>query len=121
MINKIKQLLIHHRVSREKQTISAMVNIYCKEKHQQNELCDDCKKLLNYAHQRLDVCVFKNNKPACNHCEVHCYSNKMKEKVKAVMIFSGPRMLFKHPVLSFWHMMDTFRQAPVLKRKIQDQ
>ena len=59
----------------------------------------------------------KDAKPACNHCTVHCYSAKMKERVKAVMRYSGPRMLLRHPWLAILHLIDTRREAPDLPKR----
>ena len=34
----------------------------------------------------------------------------MREKVKAVMRYAGPRMLDKHPVLAVFHLLDGLRR-----------
>lgn len=82
-----------------------MVRIYCRKHHNQESLCAECNILLDYAHQRIDRCVFGREKPACKDCPVHCYAPRMKEKVKDVMRYAGPRMIYKHPVMAFMHMM----------------
>jgi predicted amidophosphoribosyltransferase len=106
------------RIQREKQTIEAMLQIYCSAHHgSRQELCDDCAQLLSYAQQRLDVCPFQEEKPACNHCTVHCYASEKRERVKAVMRYAGPRMLWHHPWLSLMHMLDKFRAVPELNEK----
>lgn len=106
------------RIQREKKTISAMMVIFCHDHHPgQASLCEDCAKLLDYAHRRLDTCPFQDEKPACNHCEVHCYSALMRERVRDVMRYSGPRMMGSHPLLSLWHLLDKLRPSPRLKRR----
>jgi hypothetical protein len=106
------------RIAREKRTISAMLRVYCCDHHEPGEgLCGECAGLLDYAHRRLDICPFQDEKPACNHCQVHCYSALMRERVKAVMRYAGPRMLLRHPVLSVFHMLDKLRPAPALAAK----
>ena len=106
-----------HRIRREKKTIEAMLRIYCAALHEPGDvLCSECQELLAYAHQRLDVCPFQEAKPACNHCTVHCYSARMRERVKEVMRFAGPRMMFRHPLLSLFHLVDKFREVPELKK-----
>ncbi len=37
-------------------------------------------------------------KTKCHKCPVHCYSQDMREKIREVMRFSGPRMMFYHPL-----------------------
>jgi len=34
----------------------------------------------------------------------------MKEQVKAVMRYAGPRVLFHHPILALLHMLDGLRE-----------
>jgi superfamily II helicase len=104
------------RIEREKKTIDGMLKVYCKAKHQHStELCPDCLALQTYAHRRLDSCPFHESKPACNKCTVHCYSKKMRLKVKEVMRYAGPRMLLRHPVLTIMHMVDLIGKPPKLK------
>ncbi|MCL1934508.1 MAG: nitrous oxide-stimulated promoter family protein [Candidatus Azobacteroides sp.] len=88
----------------EKNTVSKMIRIYCRAKHKQRGgLCPECKQLESYAHQRLEYCPYKENKPACEKCAIHCYKNEYKEIIKIVMRFSGPRMLFYHPAEAIRH------------------
>ncbi|MES9971543.1 MAG: nitrous oxide-stimulated promoter family protein [Candidatus Thiodiazotropha sp.] len=112
--------LVIHRIEREKLTVSAMMAIYCRDHHQTDgTLCDACDKLLDYAHRRLDSCPFQEKKPACNHCNVHCYAKDMRKSVQDVMRYAGPRMVFRHPLLSLLHLFDKMREVPVLpKRKL---
>ena len=106
------------RIQREKKTISAMLNIYCSDHHgAQQAICDDCRQLLDYACSRLDNCPFSAAKPACNKCTVHCYSRSMRERVRQVMRYSGPRMILRHPLLAVGHIVDRIREAPVLSAK----
>ena len=86
-------------VEREKETIRKMVEIYCWKNHRvkRGELCSECKELLDYALKRLELCPFKENKPTCKKCKVHCYSPAMREKVREVMRYSGPRLLVYDP------------------------
>lgn len=91
------------------------MHIYCRDHHGiERGLCDACTPLLDYAGRRLDACPFKEEKPACNHCRVHCYSESMRRRVKDVMRYAGPRMLWRHPLLSLYHLLDKRRKAPDL-------
>jgi hypothetical protein len=92
-----------------------MLRIFCRDHHGGvGGLCSDCEDLRCYAFQRLDNCPFGEAKPACNHCEVHCYSQQMRERVREVMRYAGPRMLLRHPVLSVLHLLDERRPVPTL-------
>jgi hypothetical protein len=106
------------RLRREQRTIAAMLRLYCRDHHgSRDALCHDCKGLGAYAAQRLRACPFQAEKPACNHCEVHCYSARMRERVRTVMRYAGPRMLLRHPLLAIRHLLDERRPAPRLPQR----
>jgi hypothetical protein len=107
------------RISQEKRTIDAMIGIYCRDRHALGDaLCEECATLRDYAHRRLDICPFGEDKPVCNRCEVHCYSAAMRERVREVMRYAGPRMPLRHPWLALLHMLDKLRRVPSLRRRI---
>lgn len=95
------------RLKRERRTISVMIAMYCRAQHGQAEgLCPQCSALEDYAMQRIEKCPFKADKPTCANCPVHCYKPAMREQVRRVMRYSGPRMLLHHPVLAILHILD---------------
>jgi hypothetical protein len=89
----------------EKQTLKVMIEIYCRKNHGSPALCNNCNELLHYSMKRIEHCPFGIEKPACNKCIVHCYAPEKREKVKDVMRYSGKRMPFRHPYLSFIHLL----------------
>jgi hypothetical protein len=100
------------RVRREKKTVAVMVGMYCRAHHSPGGevgLCPHCRGLLTYAEDRIDRCVFRDSKPTCNRCPVHCYARGMREQVKSVMRYAGPRMMGAHPVLAVMHLADGLR------------
>lgn len=99
-------------MKREEETISIMIHMYCKSEHDQEFLCEECRKLKEYTHFRISKCPFQEKKPACQNCIIHCYKPGMKEYVKEVMKKSGPKMIFKHPYLAVLHIIDTLKKAP---------
>ncbi len=108
----------HPHLKREAHTIEAMIHIYCEKQHGcQGQLCSECSELLNYANDRLDHCPFQEEKSTCANCQVHCYKPEMRQRIREVMIFSGPRMITRHPYLAFMHLaVDGRRRAPTLKK-----
>lgn len=95
---------------REKQTLSLMIAIYCRKNHGCKQLCPDCAALDAYARQRSDKCPFMQTKTFCSNCRVHCYRADMREKIRAVMRYSGPRMLLHHPVMAVRHVIETRKE-----------
>jgi len=107
---------LHPRLAREARTLRAMIDIYCRGQHgTRSQLCADCAELRDYALARLDRCPFQEQKPTCANCTVHCYKPVMRERVRAVMRYAGPRMIWRHPILALLHLLvDSRRPAPVL-------
>lgn len=101
---------------REKQTVSLMIKIYCNKKHHtKGELCEECARLNEYAMLRSDKCPFMETKTFCSNCKVHCYKPDMRAKIREVMRFSGPRMIFHHPVMAIRHVMESKREKKQLE------
>lgn len=95
------------RLKRERETIEVMIKMYCKHHHGlRNGLCEECKPLLVYALQKIDRCVFGQQKPVCNKCTIHCYAKEMRNRIKEIMRYSGPRMMLHHPYLGIMHLID---------------
>ena len=137
------------KIETEKQTVEAMIRLYCKgKKHRKTEnggrrtenyresmnspttpispisanrssaprsplpvpsLCPQCQALLDYAHKRLEHCKFGEDKPSCTRCPVHCYKPAMREQIRQVMRYSGPRMLLHDPIMAIRHLWDFLR------------
>lgn len=96
---------------REKKMVSLMIKLYCNKKHHTGKhLCDACTQLNEYAIMRSDKCPFMETKTFCSNCKVHCYKPDMREQIKEVMRFSGPRMIFRHPVAAIRHVVESKRE-----------
>lgn len=104
----------------ELRVIEMMIQIYCKKKHgHKHDLCEECQELLEYAKMRIEKCPFMEEKTFCSNCRVHCYKKDMREKVKDVMRFSGPRMMFVRPDLVILHAYHSFQHKRKEKRKAE--
>ncbi len=117
----------HPRLVREARTIESMIQIYCHRKCGRHTadgtskgLCTECQELFDYAVVRLNKCPFQEEKSTCANCKVHCYKPEMRERIRDVMRYSGPFMLYRHPYLAFMHLVvDDRREAkdlPVRRR-----
>lgn len=106
----MQQLLADKR-EREKRVVAQMIQLYCsKQYHNGATLCKECSCLLSYANERIDHCPFIKEKTFCSNCQVHCYQPQMREQIRQVMRYAGPRMLLHHPVLAVRHLLESRRE-----------
>lgn len=104
---------------KEKKLIPVMIKKYCHGKHgtRGENICEECKALTQYALFRLEKCPFKVNKKFCSFCKIHCYKPDMRERIKDVMKWSGPRMIFTHPVFAMGHVFQMIKYKKKLKKE----
>jgi hypothetical protein len=105
-----------NKLTREEKTITVMVRIFCQAHHaaSKGKLCSDCAEMLDYAKQRLSNCPFGPEKGPCSKCTIHCYKPDMRQHIREIMRFSGPKMLTKHPVLAINHLL---KNKPSIKKR----
>ena len=108
---------IQDKRQREKKVVSLMISLYYRRNHGGKELCPDCAALRDYAMLRSDKCPFMETKTFCSNCKVHCYKADMREKIREVMRFSGPRMILYHPILAVRHVMESKREKRRLEKE----
>lgn len=92
----------------ERDVMAQMIGLYCKKKHKQG-LCPDCQELYDYSCMRIEKCPRRETKTFCSTCTIHCYKPEMRERVRAVMKFSGPRMLIYQPKMALAHVANTLK------------
>jgi hypothetical protein len=111
---------------KERRLIPVMIKKYCRGTHKlerkrqklkRGELCESCKALTTYALFRLEKCPFKVNKQFCSFCKIHCYKPEYREEIKKVMKYSGPRMLFTHPIFAISHVVQMIK----FKKKVRQE
>ena len=101
---------------REKEMVSQMIALYCRKHHGgKGSLCPQCRALEEYARARSDKCPFMEEKTFCSNCRVHCYKPQMREEIRKVMKFSGPRMIFHHPLMAVSHVVETRKEKKRLE------
>lgn len=70
-----------------------------------------------YARQRSEKCPFMETKTFCSNCKVHCYKADMRQKIREVMRYCGPRMIFCHPLAAIRHVLETKKERRFLEGK----
>ena len=97
---------IQKKRQQEKDVVAFMITLYCRKKHGGKELCPQCQSLTDYAWNKADKCPFMESKTFCSNCHVHCYEPEMRERIRAVMRFSGPRMIMHRPIMAIRHLAE---------------
>lgn len=109
---------IDKKRSQEERVLDTMISLYCKKNHGvSGDLCEECKELQQYANSRIERCPFMEEKTFCSNCKVHCYTPVMRERIKEVMRFSGPRMLLYYPHLAIWHLVCSMKERKNLNKQ----
>jgi hypothetical protein len=106
--------LVTPRLRREYRTMERMVAIWCADHHRAADAaegCEECREFLAYAARRLEKCPYGEAKPTCAKCPIHCYKRAQREHARVVMRYAGPRMMLRHPWLSFMHLVDKLRKV----------
>ena len=104
---------MEEHLEREAKTLEAMGEIYCKAHHvgaaqaEGHKLCCECAAVLDYAIERSKRCP-QERKCNCEDCHIHCYKLQMRQRIRAIMCYAGPRMMWKHPVMALRHMRKKF-------------
>lgn len=88
----------------EKKVIDLMIDVYTK-KHDDI----DGQDLKDYASLKISKCPRMSEKSFCSTCKIHCYQKEYRENIRKVMRYSGPRMIFYHPILAIKHMLNTIK------------
>ncbi|MDO4651047.1 MAG: nitrous oxide-stimulated promoter family protein [Eubacteriales bacterium] len=108
---------IERKRRQEQETVTLMIEIYCRGLHgTKGALCPECAALQNYANTRTAHCPFMETKTFCSSCKVHCYRPEMRDKIRAVMKYAGPRMMLYHPIKAAAHAIETMKQRLKNKR-----
>lgn len=124
MNKKNESQKIKQKRQKEYETVLLMIQIFCHKKHgtkamkNLEALCPECRQLADYVHTRIERCVFMETKSFCSFCKIHCYKPEMRERIKIVMRFSGPRMLFYHPLPAIKHLILTIKNKRRLRGEI---
>ena len=106
---------IEKKRQKEQYVVEEMIRLYCRKQHvkydrKSGQMCPVCQKLADYAKLRSEKCPFMEHKTFCANCKIHCYKPEMREQIRQVMRFSGPRMLLYHPGLAIWHLVCSMRE-----------
>lgn len=99
-----KATKVSGKIKHEKRILCDMIALYCRKHHGTSKLCEQCQALADYAIERTERCPYMAEKSFCSECKTHCYKPQMREKIRCVMRYAGPRMIFYHPLAALRHL-----------------
>jgi hypothetical protein len=102
------------QIDKDSKILAEFINVYCSQKHKAQlktrweyngnlkidlgteppNLCEECSDLLRYSMTKRAYCPL-NPKPTCKNCEVHCYADEYRSKIKEVMRLSGKQLILQ--------------------------
>lgn len=94
------------RLERDNKTVVVMAQLYCHDHHcglqDEDGLCPECRDVVLYAIERTERCP-QLHKGVCELCSIQCYKPAMRQQIRTIMAYSGPRMITHHPIMVFRH------------------
>lgn len=94
----------------EKKVVCEMIDLYDR-RHPEFDRGEELKR---YAVSKIEKCPMMETKTFCSACSIHCYQAEQRQMIREVMKYSGPRMLFHHPLMALRHVW--IQNTELLKR-----
>lgn len=96
------------RLRKDEKTVLIMAQLYCRDQHPdaprgEDGLCASCSAVVAYAAARTRACP-RQHKGTCDTCDIQCYRPAMRADIRAIMAYSGPRMITRHPLMAIRHL-----------------
>ena len=127
-----KNIDLARKRAEEAEMVSQMIALWCHAHHdaatagdfsdtvrlgrRDIHLCPDCAELRDYAIARIKHCPHMDTKTFCSACPTHCYKPQMRERIREVMRWSGPRMLRYRPIPAIKHAIVTIQAKRAARR-----
>jgi hypothetical protein len=84
-------------------------------------VCEECAELLAYSERRRAFCPL-DPKPFCNYCETHCYKSDMREHMREVMRYAGPKSWrHGHAIDGMKHLIEGRKHRAAAEQAAADQ
>ena len=85
-------------------TLEAIGRIYCSAHHDSAEhdeagLCPSCREAVSATFERASNCP-NHQTGNCEDCEIKCQRGDAQARIRQIMRYSAPRMLFRHPLMT---------------------
>lgn len=90
--------------ARDLKTLEAIGRIFCNAHHPDADrdeagLCPACRNTIDATFARTATCP-NHQRSNCEDCAVKCQRGDAQARIKEIMRYSAPRMLFRHPLMT---------------------
>lgn len=101
------------RIKRDLRTLQAIGSIYCAAHHvdapkNPHGMCAECAATIAFTHDRASNCP-NGHTGNCADCAIKCNRGEQQQRIKAIMKYAAPRMLFKHPLMTLEYALKKLR------------
>lgn len=91
-------------LDKDRRTLEAIGSIYCRGHHpgvakDTGGLCPACRGTIEQTLDRAAACPYGHGHN-CEDCETHCQRGEAQQRIKAIMAYAAPRMVFRHPLMT---------------------
>lgn len=102
------------QVDKDRKTLEAIGFIYCDAHHDgpkdDASLCPSCREAVETTLERTQRCP-NNHDGNCQDCDIKCQRGAAQERIKEIMRYSAPRMLLRHPFMTFAYLRKKLRKG----------
>lgn len=99
-------------VDKDRKTLEAIGRIYCSAHHEGEKdaagLCPSCRETVDATLARAEACPY-GHEGNCQDCDIHCQRGESRERIRAMMRYSAPRMTLRHPLMTFEYLRKKMR------------
>lgn len=103
IVFRIEEESMDNKLRVEYKVVYEMIDLY----HRKNDRFSDgeISELKYYVRRKLSSCPHGSSKSCCSYCTIHCYEPRMREQIREIMRFSGPRFIFYRPGKTIKHLL----------------
>lgn len=98
--------------NRDRRTLEAIGRIYCHGNHAHMAkdaagLCLQCRCAVESTLARTIACP-NGHEGNCQDCRIHCQRGEAQERIRKIMHYAAPRMVFRHPIMTAHYLRKKF-------------
>ena len=99
---------------KDRAILEAIGTIYCRAHHAECAqdaagLCPECREVVETTLAKAQTCPYGHS-GNCQDCDTQCQRGTSKQRVKAMMRYAAPRMVYRHPLMTLSYVSKKFKK-----------